>query len=274
MSWEIELNIKAPAEKVFSVAANWHKFPELRKLALTPEYRVIQQDSTGEYFWVKVNDLPMITSYCYGRRFVRNPDLLIDIFTFRLLESRRLKKKEYLDKLMVEKWEDFFYQTTRLHTLNEKWTKLLAFELGHEKISAEQYRSLKLFYLQIKKIAEAQIIPLGINIIAEEVDINDEEAYYVPDDDFTVDGAIDAEEIADDEPAQAPIMDDYDPYAIMEIARTTPLEEVKTIYRNQVLRWHPDRLNGSNQASKEYGHNRFIEITAAYQSILRIKGSR
>ena len=252
----MDINIKAPVERVFHIAANWHQFPELRMLSDVSEYHTVQTDSVKEYFWLKVKDMPLKSSYCYGKRLLRNPDMIVNIFTYKMFRKNRLTSPDELEKLIQKDWESFFYQTTRLKQLNESWTKVRVTE--PEQAGPEELQHLLTFYSKIKKLAESQIIPLGITDIAEPVD----------DDEFDVDeGFIDADEFIP--PQQAD--DEFDPYTILGLQNQASNSEIKQAYRNLARKWHPDKMADKSIAMKQYGHNQFIEITAAYHSILRMR---
>src|SRR4051812_6541253 len=52
-------------------------------------------------------------------------------------------------------------------------------------------------------------------------------------------------------------MADY--YAVLEVERTAPDDDIKKAYRKLAMKYHPDRNNGSKEAEE-----RFKEITEAY----------
>jgi hypothetical protein len=267
MAWDIEITINAPAQRVFDVAAAWHRFPELRSLAAVTRYEIAHQDPRSEYFWLGVRDLPLLTSWCYGRRLFKRPQLLVTIFTYRFFRNRLLEKPEELERIMHRDWERFFYQTTRFEELDERQTRLRAMEPGRSTPAPEQRRSLELYYERLRFIAEGELAPVAANILV--------------DDEFAVESGVQAAGIEAGAPnlapfeggaapgaGKTPILDDYDPYHILGLSREAGLQEIKQAFRALALRWHPDRMGGP-PAMKEYAHNQFIEVTAAYHTILR-----
>lgn len=251
----MDINIKAPIERVFHITANWHQFPELRMHAAVQDYHTIHSDSGKEYFWLKVKDMPFKSSYCYGKRLLREPDMIVNIFTYKVFRKNSLLDPERLEEMIQKEWESFFYQTTRLKKLTESWTKIRVTE--PDESNEEELRNLKTFYQKIKKIAESEIVPLGITDVAEMV--NDED--YIFDEGF-----FDSEGFA---PQQ--VDDEFDPYTILGLQNRASNMEIKQAYRNLARKWHPDKMAEKSIAMKQYGHNQFIEITAAYHSILRMR---
>lgn len=200
--------------------------------------------------------MPLKSSYCYGKRLLRQPDMIVNIFTYKVFRKKQLTEPDKLEKLIQEDWDNFFYQTTRLKKLNASWTRMMIAE--PDTIDPEELAGLTRYYHKIKQIAESEIIPLGITDVAELVD---------DDEDIVIDeGFIDAEEFF---PSQTD--DQFDPYTILGLKNLASNSEIKQAYRNLVRKWHPDRLAKSSVAMKQYGHNQFIEITAAYHSILRMR---
>jgi hypothetical protein len=195
MAREVQINIKAPIERVFATASSWHIFPELKALASVSDYHVISSENRTEYFWLRVKDLPFKTSWCYGKTMSRKPDLLVTLFTYRLFRSRSLSRRESLEAEMNRNWEAFYLQTVRLTRLDHHWTRLLALESGTGESDSEQLESARAYYNALKTIAEGEVVSLGINAIAEEVESGDEEAWWSPETGDADDGpeVIDAE---------------------------------------------------------------------------------
>lgn len=271
MTWDIQLDIEAPIEKVFHLACQWHTFPSLRKIASVPEYHLISTDGIQEYFWIKVRDMFWKPSYCYGKRMLRKPDMIVTMFLYRHFRKKKLHDAALLESMIHEEWDKFFFQTTRLTPLGPRATRLYVNEPGSESATKEDISHVEGFYRELKHIAEGQLLRLGVNAVAEPVDSNEEvtgdwhdsfgEGHQNVEDDY-----IDVED-----ESNTPMMDDsYDPYKILGIPDSSSADQVKQAYRQLVKQWHPDRLARANPARREYGHNQFIEVTAAYHAILRM----
>jgi hypothetical protein len=270
MAWEVQINIEAPVERVFATASSWHIFPELKSLAAVSDYHVISSEDRTEYFWSRVKDLPFKTSWCYGKTMSRKPDLLVTIFTYRLFRSRSLSRRESLEAEMNRNWESFYLQTVRLARMGNHRTRLFAWESGTGSPDPDQLKSALAYYNALKTVAEGELVRLGINAIAEEVEPGDTEAWWSPENEpYEKDSDVIDAEIEDD--AQPAIDDSYDPYAILGISPQADLNEIKAAYRSMAMQWHPDRAEKRGQARKEYAHNQFIEVTAAYHSILKLR---
>ena len=248
MSWDIEQEIAAPVGAVFDCLATWHRHERLRALAAVDDYRVLASDGRSEYFGLRVRDLPIKRSYCYGKRLMRRPDIIITIVTYRLLRADRLADPAEIERLMRGDWESFFYQTARLRPLGARLTLLRVAEPGFADPRAGELDSTRRFFAELGGIAEGE----GAEAGAEEFEADDGG--------FGPGWAW-----------RAASEGDYDPYAVLGVAAGAPDGSIKSAYRTLALRWHPDRLTGSRAAMQDYAHNRFIEITAAYHTILRLR---
>ena len=270
MRWDLELKIAATPEKVFDIELNWHRFPQLRHIAGTPEFHLLKSTPHEDFFWIKVKDMPIKSSFVYGKRLKRSPDMIVTMFLYRWLRAKRLENVAYLDSALRKGWEDCFYRTIRLRRIGQRATLLQLNEPNASAASEEELAQVRSFYAEIKRIAEGELVSLGIDAVAEAVDAEDAEAWYVPEnaeetaEAETIDAEIESETI--DSPDDA-----FDPYHILGIPVDTDMDEVKRTYRILARKWHPDSVVSSGGVMKEYAHNQFITVTAAYHTILRMR---
>lgn len=243
MKWDVELDVSAPAERLFDVIAGWHSYEKLLKLASVVKYNVVQSDGRTEYFWLSLDELPFKRTYSYGKRLMLRPTIIVTIFNYRFLKSRRLASPAELEKLLLSDFENFFYQTVRLSPLVGDRTRLRVMEPGGIE-SGSPLSDITAFYEHLGKIAEQAKEPPPPPP-KEEVHFEFEE------------------------PPIADFVEDYDPYTILQIKSDATLREVKRAYRSLAMRWHPDRVATQNKEIRELAHNKFIEITAAYHAIMR-----
>jgi len=61
-------------------------------------------------------------------------------------------------------------------------------------------------------------------------------------------------------------------YQILEITPTATEEEAKKAYRKMVMRFHPDRLQGLDDAEKKAAEAKFIKVQQAYENVKKAKG--
>lgn len=248
MSWDVELQIPAPIDEVYRVLAEWHRHKELLSLNSVLDYRVLACDGRSEYFQLKVRDLPIKASYCYGKRLMRRPDIIVTMYVYRFFRSKTLTSPVAVDKLLRTRLDSFFYHTAKLTDLDSNLTLLEVNEPGGESLSGQTLEKIRSFYIKIGSIA------CGGEVFAED---------SRPTDDGRAAGHGPLTDLGDE---------DYNPYAILGVSREDHFDSIKRAYRKMVLRWHPDRHISAGPVAKEYAHNRFIEITAAYHSILRSQG--
>lgn len=268
MAWDFEILIHAPADRVFDLAAGWHRLPELRRLAAIDRYETAHTDALSEYFWLGVRDIPLFTSWCYGRRLFRRPELIVTIFTYRFFRNRRLEDPQEIERIMHRDWERFYYQTTRLREIGDRVTLLRTMEPGRATLAPEERRSLERYYATLRTIAEGELAPraYATDILAGEG--AEPEAVQRAEGIGSPPAGIAASAGGGLAGGDAPVIDDYDPYHILGLRRDATLHDIKQAFRALALRWHPDRMGGP-PAMKEYAHNQFIEVTAAYHTILR-----
>jgi hypothetical protein len=248
VAWDVELRIRAPIERVFETLDTWPERPELRRLASVLDYRILKSDAGNEYFQLKVRDLLLKSSYCYGKRMKRRPDIIVTIFTYRFFRSQRLTKPAEIERRMHADWDRFFFNTTRLSGLGENLTLLRVNEPGGESLGGRPLEEIREFYFTLSGMAE------GFGLIT-----GSEAGFAESEGEGEGEGGFDY--LADDV--------EKDPYAVLGLERGADFDLVKRAYRRLALLWHPDRASAPGAADKEYAHNKFIEIAAAYHSILR-----
>jgi len=65
-----------------------------------------------------------------------------------------------------------------------------------------------------------------------------------------------------------------DPYAVLGVPRTEDFEEIRRLYKEKLLQYHPDRVEHLGKELQEMAERKTKEITEAYQRILRERGVR
>lgn len=65
-----------------------------------------------------------------------------------------------------------------------------------------------------------------------------------------------------------------DPYQILEVSPDAPLEEIRSRYRELVLRYHPDRVQHLGREFQELADRRTKELNAAFAAVLRERGEK
>lgn len=259
MEFDYELTIDAEPARVFNLLLNWHKVEELRSRAAVKRFTSLRHDNTSDYFKLTLRELPLLKTYCYGKRLFRPPLTLITMFVYRFLRSRGLESPEGIEAAIADSWDSFFYQTTRLSPLQGGGVRLQF--LDSSGLDSETKKShFDEYFKAIRELAESGIVATGIDIIAEPVD----EPFPEDDDIGGDDGAYETRETV-----TYNIYDDYDPYAILGVSPAASLQEIKHAYRRMAKQHHPDAMSGGPKT--DYGHNEFVEITAAYHAILREK---
>jgi len=259
MEYDLALEIKAPVERVFHLVLNWHVVPELRSRAGVREFTRLGGNHYRDYYQIAVRDLPLLTTWCYGKRLSKPPTTLVNMFVYRFFKSPSLQQPEGIEEVIEHRWDSFFYQTIRLQPLPENTTRLYfldSFGLDNSRKRA----AFNAYFSCMQKLAETNIIATGVDVIAEPAD--DE---LFPEDE---DAAVDEGGYETRERFTYDIYDDYDPWRVLGLAPGASLDTVKTAYRNLAREHHPDRQD----RGADYGHNQFVEITAAYHAILRDLG--
>jgi len=60
-----------------------------------------------------------------------------------------------------------------------------------------------------------------------------------------------------------------DPWTVLGVGRGASPEEITRAYRDQIKRYHPDRVAGLGQELQEVAHRRTIEIQRAYATLAK-----
>ncbi|MBX3025909.1 DnaJ domain-containing protein [bacterium] len=66
-------------------------------------------------------------------------------------------------------------------------------------------------------------------------------------------------------PAGAP--PGWDPHAVLEVERGASPDEISRAYREQMKRYHPDRVNGLGEELQRLAHQKTLEIQRAYAEL-------
>ena len=56
----------------------------------------------------------------------------------------------------------------------------------------------------------------------------------------------------------------WDPYRVLEVGRGASRDEITRAYREQMKRYHPDRVSGLGDELQEVAHRKTLEIQRAY----------
>lgn len=56
----------------------------------------------------------------------------------------------------------------------------------------------------------------------------------------------------------------WDPYRVLEVGRGASRDEITRAYREQMKRYHPDRVNGLGAELQDVAHRKTLEIQRAY----------
>lgn len=62
---------------------------------------------------------------------------------------------------------------------------------------------------------------------------------------------------------------EWDPYAVLGVARGASVEEIARGYREQMMRYHPDRVANLGEELQQLAHRKALEIQRAYAEIGR-----
>lgn len=65
-----------------------------------------------------------------------------------------------------------------------------------------------------------------------------------------------------------------DPYQVLEVPPEAPLEEIRSRYKELLLRYHPDRVQHLGREFQELADRRTKEINAAFDAVLRERGEK
>ena len=59
----------------------------------------------------------------------------------------------------------------------------------------------------------------------------------------------------------------YDPYKILKVPETVSKTELKKLYRELSMEYHPDRLAGKPESERAEAEKRFVQISKAYKTL-------
>ncbi len=60
---------------------------------------------------------------------------------------------------------------------------------------------------------------------------------------------------------------EWDPYAVLQVPRGASQAEITRAYREQMKRYHPDRVSGLGEELQRVAHRKALEIQRAYQEL-------
>jgi DnaJ like chaperone protein len=60
---------------------------------------------------------------------------------------------------------------------------------------------------------------------------------------------------------------EWDPYAVLGVVRGASAEEIAKAYREQMLRYHPDRVAHLGEELRQLAHRKALEIQRAYAEV-------
>ena len=59
----------------------------------------------------------------------------------------------------------------------------------------------------------------------------------------------------------------WDPYAVLDVRRGASADEITRAYREQMKRYHPDRVSGLGEELQQLAHQKTLEIQRAYKQL-------
>lgn len=68
-------------------------------------------------------------------------------------------------------------------------------------------------------------------------------------------------------PPAADADEGWNPYRVLELRRDASREQIARAYREQMKRYHPDRVNGLGPELQELAHRKALDIQRAYQEL-------
>ncbi|MGE0518439.1 MAG: DnaJ domain-containing protein [Candidatus Binatia bacterium] len=68
-------------------------------------------------------------------------------------------------------------------------------------------------------------------------------------------------------PPRATTADTWDPYRVLEVERGASRERIAQAYREQMKRYHPDRVDGLGPELQDVAHRKTLEIQRAYREL-------
>ena len=249
MQWDVDMNISAPAADLFDAIAGWYRYPTLLDLSSVVRHHLLDSDGRSEYFWLEVRDLPLKRTHCYGKRLLRRPDATVTIFAYRFFRDDKLAAPAAIERLIEQEWESLFYHTVRITTLSARSCRLRAAEPSGAPENGTPLTEIFEYYAELRRIAESgRIEDTGPKLDADDGAFGEGPRYTPPQE------------------------GDYNPYKVLGVRANASMQAIKRAYRTLAFRWHPDRVASSGQAARQYAHNVFVEVAAAYHAILRMRG--
>jgi DnaJ-domain-containing protein 1 len=61
----------------------------------------------------------------------------------------------------------------------------------------------------------------------------------------------------------------WDPYAVLGVPRGASPDEIARVYREQMKRYHPDRVADLGPELQEVAHQKVLDIRRAYEELVR-----
>jgi len=68
-------------------------------------------------------------------------------------------------------------------------------------------------------------------------------------------------------PDRSPGRDGWDPYAILGVARGASRDQIAQAYREQLKRYHPDRVADLGPELQQVAHRKTVELQRAYAEL-------
>jgi preprotein translocase subunit Sec63 len=65
----------------------------------------------------------------------------------------------------------------------------------------------------------------------------------------------------------SPVRDRWDPYAVLGVARDASRDEIAHAYREQLKRYHPDRVADLGPELQQVAHRKTVELQRAYAEL-------
>jgi len=69
------------------------------------------------------------------------------------------------------------------------------------------------------------------------------------------------------QPRRVPGFDGWDPYAVLGVARGASRDEIAHAYREQLKRYHPDRVADLGAELQQVAHRKTVELQRAYAEL-------
>ena len=69
--------------------------------------------------------------------------------------------------------------------------------------------------------------------------------------------------------SRPPVLGGWDPYSVLGVARGASRDEIARAYREQLKRYHPDRVADLGPELQEVAHRKTVELQRAYAELTR-----